>query len=76
MSTGATKRYDMNCSKTGDVRYYCSITGNYTTTRPSCTETETASLISTPHTTYSCPSGYTESTSDCYKYVTEEYSVS
>ena len=76
MSTGATKRYDMNCSKTGDVRYYCSITGNYTITRPSCTQTETASLISTPHTTYSCPSGYTESTSDCYKYVTEEYSVS
>ena len=77
MSTGATVRTDMNCSKTGDKRYYCSITDNYTTSSPSCSETTTTDPVGTPHTTYSCPSGYTEDSSgDCYKWVTYDYSVS
>lgn len=49
MTTGATVRTDMNCSKTGDVSYYCSITGNYTTTKPNCSETTTTDPVSTPH---------------------------
>ena len=77
MSTGATVRTDMNCSKTGDKSYYCSITGNYTTSSPSCSETDTTDPVGTPNTTYSCPSGYTEDSSgSCYKWVEEEYSVS
>ena len=49
MPTGATVRTDMNCSKTGDVSYYCSITGNYTTTKPNCSKIDTTDPVSTPH---------------------------
>ena len=77
MTTGATVRTDMNCSKTGDKRYYCSITGNYTTSSPNCSKIDTTDPVGTPNTTYSCPSGYTEDSSGgCYKWVTENYSVS
>ena len=57
-SGGSTNRVDMKCTKTGELKYYCSITGKYTTSKPSCTDTEKENLISTTTTSYSCPTGY------------------
>ena len=57
-SGGSTNRVDMKCTKTGELRYYCSLTGKYTTSKPSCTNTEKGNLISTTTTSYSCPTGY------------------
>ena len=54
----AVKREDMKCTKTGELRYYCSLTDKYTTSKPSCTDTKTENLISTTTTSYSCPTGY------------------
>ena len=76
MSTGATKRVDMNCSKTGDIKYYCSVTGKYTDTNSGCTKVETANVNSNTNTSYYCPDGYTlDSNDNCYKYELKEYSV-
>ncbi len=77
MATGATVRNDMICSKTGTTSYYCSITKEYTSSKPSCTSTDTTDVNSSTTTTYSCPSGYSEDSSGgCYKYVTNTYTVS
>ena len=53
--TALSKLY--TCTLYGTKYYYCSLTGKYTATSPTCSET--ISLSSS--TTYSCPEGYTSS---------------